>query len=473
MLLSLSVEILTEITCQSDLDPADLAHLATLHSALYHIAIPHLYMNDLRHGGSHCMFWAAKNGRLQTLIKALEHGADPNVVGPDEADSEAMLDVFADVGNPDNDDNLGESLFKEVYGTPLHSAASFGHDDIVAALLDAGADVHAPSRGICKCRFHCLRGSRDSLEDRQLLDGDFPLPNWLPLHHAVCHGRVSTANLLLDRGASLQMCYEPRSLELALKLPSLVHCAAANGLESLVQRALEIDAGTPLRGEDDLDSPLHYACESWDSDGVIKHLVAAGHDLNLECGRFQLRTPLFRACEVGNYATALNLLRAGADPRRGEYDDSFFSNDPLPLIHRAVLPPPWPPIVNIPKPLAGREVEQLAFIWALVKDYGFDVDEPARLAETDMFCYMSEPDELAKLRLTPLQFALRDEKSLDEGDFRPISTAVVRFLLKLGADPNRPDYLRRIPLSMLVSHCFELVKSNLEIPTVAPVIPDD
>ncbi|KAK8022610.1 hypothetical protein PG993_013377 [Apiospora rasikravindrae] len=342
MLLSLPVEILIEITCHSGLDPADLAHLATLHSALYHIAIPHLYKNDIQHGGSHCMFWAATNGRLQTLTKALEHGADPNVVGPDEADSEALLDAFADVGNPDNDHNFGDPLLEEVYGTPLHTAASFGHNDIVAALLDAGADVHAPSRGLCKCRFNTLRGFREPLEDRELLDDDFPFPNWLPLHHAVCHGHVSTANLLLDRGASLQMCYEPRSFALLKKLPSLVHCAAANGLEELVQRALEMDAGTALRGEDDLDSPLHYACESWDSEGVIQRLVAAGHDLNVECGRHRPMTPLFRACEVGNYVTALNLLRAGADPRRGQYA-SDWTTEPLPLIHRAVVPPPSAP----------------------------------------------------------------------------------------------------------------------------------
>ncbi|KAK8091669.1 hypothetical protein PG997_002030 [Apiospora hydei] len=116
---------------------------------------------------------------------------------------------------------------------------------------------------------------------------------------------------------------------------------------------------TALRGEDDLDSPLHYACESWDSEGVINLLVAAGHDLNLECGWPRQRTPLFRACEVGNYATARNLLRAGADPRRGAYAN-WGSTEPLPLIHRAVLPPPQPPIVNIPTaPRLERDKEQM------------------------------------------------------------------------------------------------------------------
>ncbi|KAK7977946.1 hypothetical protein PG996_003997 [Apiospora saccharicola] len=290
LLLKLPVDILDVIFFQSGLDPADLAHLATLHSALYHLVIPRLYKDNIRQRHAHCLFWAAKTGTLRTLSKALSYGADPNTAGPDEADTMEMLEAYADYTSL----RIKVAWAQKVFGTPLHFAASLGHGEIVAALLDAGADIHAPSRGLCRCAFNGSRGYRvtSEAEGHGMNESIRPLPNWLPLHHAVCNGHLSTANLLLDRGASLQMCYEPHAQEDFLALPSLVHCATGNGLETLVQRALEVDIRTALRAENELDSPLHYACESWNSKGAIRRLVAAGHDVNLNCGWPVRKTPL-------------------------------------------------------------------------------------------------------------------------------------------------------------------------------------
>ncbi|KAK8109090.1 hypothetical protein PG984_014891 [Apiospora sp. TS-2023a] len=405
-LLSLPVELLIEIICEHGLEPVDLAHLASLHSALYQIAIPHLYKNDIQHGRSHCLMWAARNGSLRTLTNALDYGADPNMVGPDEADTENMLKRFADL--PDFENIRHDMRDVKEYGTPLHFAAKAGYNDIVAALLDAGANVHAVSRGLCKCRFH---------HTLQLTDNDgepeVPLPNWLPLHHAVCHGHLSTANLLLDRGASLQMCYEPRASKDLPKLPSLVHCAAANGLETLVQRALDTDVRTALRGDSDMDSPLEYALETWDNEGVIKRLVAAGHNIN-NINKLRRQTAVRRACQVKNYAAALNMLRAGADPR------SPATN--------------WEP--------------------SLIKDYDFDVDEPFKV---DVSGWDEENSRviLRTSTLTPLHLALLHGEAVP--DDRVINEHIVKLLLELGADANKQAFGGDDPLTLALKPVFDLI----------------
>ncbi|KAK8022609.1 hypothetical protein PG993_013376 [Apiospora rasikravindrae] len=75
------------------------------------------------------------------------------------------------------------------------------------------------------------------------------------------------------------------------------------------------------------------------------------------------------------------------------------------------------------------------------------------------------------MRLTPLQFALRDEASMDEGTHVPISALVVQALLRLGADPNRPDAMGRDPLEMVLHRLFEFVMREPDPPKGYEAIP--
>ncbi|KAK7960536.1 dil and ankyrin domain-containing protein [Apiospora saccharicola] len=374
--------------------------------------------------------WAARNGSLRTLTIALEYGADPNTVGPDEADTEDTLNLYADVTRLNYVDDRW--LHRE-YGTPLHFAAKAGRDDIVAALLDAGANVHAVSRGVCNCRIH---GTSEEGPVDPSGDDIFPLPHWLPLHHAICQGHLSTANLLLDRGAPLHMCYEPCGREDLPKLPSLVHSAAAKGLETMVQRALDTDVRTHLQGDSELDSPLDYALETWDNEGVIKRLVVAGHNLNI-VSRFRNIT-VRRACRVKNYAAALNMLREGANPRWGASIDVETRS----LLHLASTPVPRTTIIDLPVSHAERTLKQSDLIRSLIKDHGFVVDEP----------YIIDEETNS---LTPLHLALLHGEAV--WDDRVINGHIVKLLLELGADANKQAFGGDDPLTLALNPVFNVV----------------
>jgi ankyrin repeat protein len=100
--------------------------------------------------------------------------------------------------------------------TPLHLAAFFGHPEVVDFLLEHGADMHVVSKNASSV---------------------------MPLHSALANRQTETAILLIERGADIearQTSYEYTPL----------HYAAANGLESIVQRLLNLGAKTTVEGLD-------------------------------------------------------------------------------------------------------------------------------------------------------------------------------------------------------------------------------
>src|SRR6185503_19609252 len=90
--------------------------------------------------------------------------------------------------------------------TPLHLAARGGHDRVVRLLVDAKADVSAPTTtGAAPLHFAAASGSRDAVTI--LLDAGADVnvrePQWgqTPLMFAAASGRTDVVRTLLARGA--------------------------------------------------------------------------------------------------------------------------------------------------------------------------------------------------------------------------------------------------------------------------------
>jgi ankyrin repeat protein len=117
--------------------------------------------------------------------------------------------------------------------TPLHLASFFGHANVVEFLLDHGADMHMVSRNATSV---------------------------MPLHSALANRQEETASLLIDRGADIearQPTYEYTTL----------HYAAANGLDSIIRKLLDLGARTSVEGLDG-KRPIDLAKENGHRDVV-------------------------------------------------------------------------------------------------------------------------------------------------------------------------------------------------------------
>ncbi|KAI1264422.1 ankyrin repeat-containing domain protein [Xylariaceae sp. FL1019] len=388
-------ELLALIMEDRALSMVDLSNLTQTCKSLTHTATSILYRRDIRERQSSALIWAARNNQISTIRTALDLGADVQGVGLGEEDPDWIFTVI------DQDDYCPGWEDRE-YGSPLHYAAMRGNDEIVALLIEHGAKLDAPSLNICRCVEHQylgLEGDRDSIQ-----------PRWFPLHHAICHRQLSTADILFDSGAPLQMSYEaPDAMNLPPG-PTVLHCAAAHGNHALVRRVLETKPGC-LQSEPSWDgNELHYATECWESERVIDLLVAAGVDINHNYGG---GTPIQRACWMGNFAAAMHILKAGA-------------NTPASLLHLAVCPRLPPEKLDVPELRESRLQEQLSFVRVLVEDCGYKVDQE-----------LTATHDYVRLRLshyisaTPLHVVMSQEWENPESP-----PHLVKYLLEKGADPQ-------------------------------------
>jgi ankyrin repeat protein len=138
-------------------------------------------------------------------------------------------------------------------------------------------------------------------------------PFWTPLHTAICHGHESTTRLLLSRGASINVTapywyYGNRHLEKGRPFTALHSACAAGFLEAA---RLLIDGGYQtdirVRDHDDL-TPFAHAFIRHHWD-VIDFLVERGANINARIGPL---TALGHACLLGYFSEALRLLDMGA-----------------------------------------------------------------------------------------------------------------------------------------------------------------
>lgn len=275
------------------------------------------------------MLAAAASGQASTVQQLLDHGADIQfaslrgnalnhalrnelsnvmatlVTGADlirrplglESGKDEVVRLLLERGA---DINLGKNE------TPLETACCSGRADLVAFLLDRGADVEKAG------------GFKRLLEQAV----------------AHSHGFMSVVELLLSRGADVNIGEFHTPLEVAAWGPSAYACTV------LLDRGADVDGGREM-------TPLEAAVSHWRS-GVVNVLLDRGADPNLGLRRTPLEaaaswgpklvarkvldwlidkgadvncgkqtTPLEMAASRGNMDLASYLLDRGADVERG------------------------------------------------------------------------------------------------------------------------------------------------------------
>ncbi|KAK7709786.1 hypothetical protein SLS64_006027 [Diaporthe eres] len=325
-------ELLLDIIEQSCLSVRDLISLARTSRHNYNVAISPAYEAHVRNELGLAIYWAIEEGQYGTLERLIESGVD--------------VDMLDDDGKPvqiENTlvDNHLDYYWRNVvvsYGSrysPLALAAYHGQDSMVELLLDNGADIELDSAHLCDCCNLLVRCAA-SLPDRpgfwEDSDREYGAGHlaweeavhdswWTPLHYAICHKNVSTAKLLLDRGASGDYVGYGRA--------SALHVATRWGVQEVIDYLLEKNLVEIDRQSTDGVTALHLAYIGGNYDLVDKFLDEYGADINLtytdESGPWSI---FAMASADGEFDRALQYLRKGADPNfviEGEDDQGAWT----------------------------------------------------------------------------------------------------------------------------------------------------
>jgi ankyrin repeat protein len=381
------------------LDLSDRLALGRANRKFYTIINPVIYRDNVKLANSSSLFWGAESGQLGTLKHALAAGADLNASGPlprkpgesdsndteNDGDGNADADQAAELFEEPPDPRLQPSC------TPLHLAAKHGHRDIVEWLLDNGADIDAPSYRVCECQ--SLKSGRHP--SRRLSEW----PRWRALHTAMCSQERAVAELLIFRGASLELDTTPGHKHTAL------HSAAAHGLIPVIKLLALNDINLDVNQRDAWDNTaLHYVSEIWsardaaDIRDTITKLLALGADL--EAHNESGYTPLLNACFRGNYAVAHRLVNIGANPDPHRHIPNF--RDYRPLYYCMLQRSEFFDMDDAPVKHDEFEGNRVTLIKALA-DAGADVnarfDKRGHRAVTPLMlaCELAEPRAVAAL----------------------------------------------------------------------------
>lgn len=183
-------------------------------------------------------------------------------------------------------DSLTNTMSSRQCRSPLHVAVIEGQTDVVAELLQKGANVNA-------------KDSNDKT----------------PLRQALEVRNLSILKLLIDAGADLRVFVDTGSCD---DDPSNLLQMAIKTNDVQITK-LFLDATKDINEVDDHgNSPLHFAA-IWGNTSILKLLLDAGADL--EAKDFHERTPLFRAYKSENLDIFKVLIEAGANVNASDDDE--------------------------------------------------------------------------------------------------------------------------------------------------------
>jgi len=168
--------------------------------------------------------------------------------------------------------------------TPLHWAASAGHEDVITYLLENGADVDkADDSGWTALHIAVSAGQEEVVQELVGAGADVTRKNdkgIAPLHYAASKSRIEIGRFLISRGADIN------TRDKANQHP--LHRAATTGSTGFVTLLLHPPEGSPKTrlntGDRMGNTPLHLAMESAHGETAAL-LIEAGADrsrLNLD-----------------------------------------------------------------------------------------------------------------------------------------------------------------------------------------------
>lgn len=276
------------------------------------------------------VYWAIENGQYGTLERLFEHGIDVDM-RLDTLNFLQVKDLFGSF--QDNAYMKAHGVFEdlelEAEVSPLAWAVIHGQDSMVEYLLDHGADIERASTMLCTCWCQLVYCPHDLPKRPEIRPcsplpslGDFP--DWTPLHHAICHGKASTAQLLLQRGANARCVMDDSVLHPRTTEVNALHVATCRRLHETANYLLDkglVDINAQLY---DGATALHMAYLAGDYD-LVNRFLDKGADINLAFnGESGPWTIFSMACADRLFLRALEYLRRGADPHfdlADQYED--------------------------------------------------------------------------------------------------------------------------------------------------------
>jgi ankyrin repeat protein len=249
-------------------------------------------MNDRSHLAPFAMQDEQPDARDPGGLTPLHRAAAAGDVAACERWIDAGADINAGTGGLLVDGEPADEGTRVPGDTPLILAAQHGHPEVVALLLERGADASA-----CNAE------------------------RWGPLHAAVVGGHEAALEMLIAAGADLELSCIARVADEQLGwffVGTPLHLAASWNRAQMAERLLRAGASDSAAWSD-RRTPLIYAAARGNT-AVVEVLCQHGADPTLrehrhENGYFIDLTPLHYAARNGHSETVAALLRHGAEPR--------------------------------------------------------------------------------------------------------------------------------------------------------------
>lgn len=266
------------------------------------------------------VYWAIEEGRYGTLQRLIDNGINVDML-IDNGEFVNISDTIVSSGLEYQWQDMEYPLGARF--SPLALAAYHGEDSMVELLLDNGARIELKSTYLCQCCNLLLRcGNGASLFDPPVLWENSDRDDnagylaweqthhdswWTPLHYAISQGNLSTAKLLLDRGA--------RAENVGDGGVTALHVATYCNKQEIIDYLLENNL-VDINAQSEYGvTALHLAHIVGRYDLVEDYLDDHGADINLEYDDESGPWTIFAiACAEEDFDQALHYLRKGADP---------------------------------------------------------------------------------------------------------------------------------------------------------------